>query len=39
MSLTTFDLCLIMLILGGGIWGLTAGASRMSIPFVLSDCA
>lgn len=35
MVLTTFDLCLIMLILGGGIWGLTAGASRMSMPFVL----
>ncbi len=35
MSLTTFDLCLIILILGGGIWGLIAGASRISIPFVL----
>lgn len=35
MSLTTFDLYMIILILCGGIWGLTAGASRISITFVL----
>lgn len=35
MNLTAFDLFLIMIILGGGIWGLTAGASRISTPFVL----
>lgn len=35
MSLTTFDLCLIIVILSGAIWGLTAGASRILIPFVL----
>ena len=35
MNLTAFDLCLIMVILGGGIWGLAAGASRISIPFVV----
>lgn len=36
MSLTTFDLLLITIILAGGIWGLVAGASRISVPFVLT---
>ena len=33
--MTTFDLLLVAVILAGGIWGLMAGASRISIPFVL----
>lgn len=33
--MTTFDLLLIAVILAGGIWGLVAGAFRISIPFVL----
>lgn len=35
MNLTTFDLLLITVILIGGIWGLIAGASRISVSFVL----
>lgn len=33
--MTTFDLLLIAVIFAGGVWGLMAGASRISIPFVL----
>lgn len=33
--MTTFDLLLIIVILAGGVWGLVAGASRISMPFVL----
>lgn len=33
--MTTFDLVLTSLILVGGIWGLVAGASRISVSFVL----
>ncbi len=36
MSITAFDIFLILLILGGGILGLTTGATRLSIPFVLT---
>lgn len=33
--MTTFDLALIAVILAGGVWGLMAGASRISLPFAL----
>jgi uncharacterized membrane protein required for colicin V production len=33
--MTIFDLFLIAVILAGGVWGLMAGASRISIAFVL----
>jgi len=34
--MTTFDLLLVAVILMGGIWGMMAGASRITIPFVLT---
>lgn len=33
--MTTFDQLLIVVVLAGGVWGLLAGAVRISIPFVL----
>lgn len=35
MNPTTFDLLLMALILAWGIWGVVAGAFRLSVPFVL----